>query len=52
MATYLQNMSSSGEVAGLVTMGSVWGFKLLTILSLTTGAVFIMWLGEQINDRG
>ena len=28
------------------------GFKLLTILSLTTGAVFIMWLGEQINNRG
>lgn len=53
MATYLQNLSGAGgEVAGLVTMGSVWGFKLLTILSLTTGAVFIMWLGEQINDRG
>ncbi|MBQ8037592.1 MAG: preprotein translocase subunit SecY, partial [Proteobacteria bacterium] len=52
MATYLWNMHSSGEVAGLVTMGSVLGFKLLTILSLTTGAVFIMWLGEQINDRG
>lgn len=51
MATYLQNLSS-GDVAGLVTMGSAWGFKLLTILSLTTGAVFIMWLGEQINDRG
>jgi preprotein translocase subunit SecY len=28
------------------------GFILLTILSLTTGAAFIMWLGEQITERG
>ncbi len=52
MATWLQNQSSSGDVAGLVTLASPLGFKLLTVLSLTTGAVFIMWLGEQINDRG
>jgi preprotein translocase subunit SecY len=28
------------------------GFTLLTILSLTTGSAFIMWLGEQISERG
>ena len=28
------------------------GFVLLTILSLTTGSIFIMWLGEQISERG
>jgi len=28
------------------------GFILLTIVSLTTGTAFIMWLGEQITDRG
>jgi preprotein translocase subunit SecY len=28
------------------------GFRVLTILTLTTGAVFIMWLGEQITERG
>ena len=28
------------------------GFTLLTIISLTTGTAFIMWLGEQISDRG
>ncbi|HET9481269.1 MAG TPA: preprotein translocase subunit SecY [Candidatus Polarisedimenticolia bacterium] len=27
-------------------------FKLLTVLVLTTGAVFIMWLGEQITEKG
>jgi len=28
------------------------GFVMLTILTLTTGTAFIMWLGEQITDRG
>jgi len=28
------------------------GFILMTIISLTTGTAFIMWLGEQITDRG
>jgi preprotein translocase subunit SecY len=28
------------------------GFKLMTVLTLTTGTVFIMWLGEQISERG
>jgi len=29
-----------------------WGFRLMTVLTLTTGTCFIMWLGEQITDRG
>jgi preprotein translocase subunit SecY len=29
-----------------------WGFRLLTILTMSTGTVFIMWLGEQISERG
>jgi preprotein translocase subunit SecY len=29
-----------------------WGFRLMTILTLTTGSVLIMWLGEQITERG
>jgi preprotein translocase subunit SecY len=28
------------------------GFTLMTVLTLTTGSAFIMWLGEQITDRG
>jgi preprotein translocase subunit SecY len=28
------------------------GFRALTVLTLTTGAVFVMWLGEQITERG
>ncbi|MBE54999.1 MAG: preprotein translocase subunit SecY [Acidobacteria bacterium] len=29
-----------------------WSFRLLTVLTLTTGTIFIMWLGEQITERG
>ena len=29
-----------------------WGFRLSTILTLTTGTMFVMWLGEQITERG
>ena len=29
-----------------------WGFRLITVISLAAGTAFIMWLGEQITDRG
>ena len=29
-----------------------WSFRLMTVLTLTTGTAFIMWLGEQITERG
>jgi preprotein translocase subunit SecY len=29
-----------------------WSFTLMTVLTLTTGSAFIMWLGEQISERG
>lgn len=29
-----------------------WGFRLMTMLTLTTGTAFIMWLGEQIDEYG
>ncbi|MDA0748896.1 MAG: preprotein translocase subunit SecY [bacterium] len=29
-----------------------WGFRMLTVLTITAGTVFIMWLGEQIDARG
>jgi preprotein translocase subunit SecY len=35
-----------------IALNPGWGFKLLTILTLTTGTVFVMWLGEQISERG
>jgi preprotein translocase subunit SecY len=29
-----------------------WAFRMTTVLTLTTGGVFVMWLGEQITERG
>jgi preprotein translocase subunit SecY len=45
IATVLQNTQ------GLVRNPGI-GFTLMTVLSLTTGTAFIMWLGEQITERG
>ena len=29
-----------------------WGFRIMAVITLTTGSAFIMWLGEQITERG
>ena len=39
------------SLAGAVTSPG-WVFRSVTMLTLTTGAVFVMWLGEQITERG
>ena len=39
-----------GDVQIVVHPG--WGFRLMTILTLTTGTMLMMWLGEQITERG
>ena len=45
-----QGLQSSGMAGVVIHPG--FGFVSLTILSLTTGTAFIMWLGEQISERG
>jgi preprotein translocase subunit SecY len=40
------------ERAGDFVNNPGWGFRLMTMLTLTTGSAFIMWLGEQITERG
>ncbi len=49
IALTLQRQSVQG--ASLVYDPGI-GFTLMTMLTLTTGTAFIMWLGEQISDRG
>src|SRR6202167_5534233 len=44
-------MALQGAQQGFVT-NPVVGFVMMTMLSLTTGTAFIMWLGEQITERG
>src|SRR5919197_997807 len=29
-----------------------WSFRIMTVITLTSGTAFIMWLGEQITERG
>ena len=42
--------SGAGGVSYVLNPGL--GFVLMTVLTLTTGTAFIMWLGEQVTDRG
>ncbi|MBN2287980.1 MAG: preprotein translocase subunit SecY [Candidatus Glassbacteria bacterium] len=44
MAAFLQNLNA-------VTIDP-WVFRITTVITLTTGAVLVMWLGEQITERG
>jgi preprotein translocase subunit SecY len=41
-----------GMAEGAFIAAPGWGFRLLTMLTLTSGTAFIMWLGEQITERG
>ena len=58
----LSMVQSSGIAVGLEAMKSPtgspivpspgWSFRVMTILTLTAGTAFLMWLGEQITERG
>lgn len=49
IAIGLENMEIGGAV---VVPVPGWGFRLMTMLTLTAGTTFLMWLGEQITERG
>ena len=46
----LENMSSPG--GAMIVPDGGWGFRLLTVITLTAGTSFLMWLGEQVTERG
>ena len=46
----LESMSSPGGAPIVIHPG--WAFRLMTVITLTAGTSFIMWLGEQITERG
>ncbi len=48
---YMLERMSSPDGAPVVLVGG-WGFRLLTVITLTAGTAFLMWLGEQITERG
>jgi len=55
VAMWLEGLNSAdagGGRFGDVVSHPGWGFRLLTMLTLTTGTLLIMWLGEQITESG
>jgi len=51
IALWLEGLNSQGSGQVVHDPGS-FGFRFMTVLTLTTGSSFIMWLGEQITERG
>ena len=49
MASWLESQNTAGQT---LVLEPGLGFKLMTVLTLTAGTVFLMWLGEQITERG
>ncbi len=50
IAIGLEKMTS--PTGSPVVMHPGWGFRFLTVITLTAGTIFIMWIGEQITERG
>jgi preprotein translocase subunit SecY len=49
IATMLESQSAG---SAMVVAQPGWGFRLMTMISLAAGTAFIMWMGEQITERG
>src|SRR5262249_43258633 len=43
---------SNNESGGGIVTHPGWGFQFISVLTLTTGTAFLMWIGEQITERG
>ncbi len=41
-----------GMEGGAFVQNPGWGFRLMAIITITAGTAFLMWLGEQITERG
>ncbi|HVN97516.1 MAG TPA: preprotein translocase subunit SecY [Syntrophorhabdaceae bacterium] len=50
IAMYLERMTGGGGEPVVYHPG--WSFRLMTMITLTAGTAFIMWLGEQITEKG
>lgn len=51
IALWLEHPGRILEGLSIVTHPG-WSFRFITVITLTTGTIFIMWLGEQIQERG
>jgi preprotein translocase subunit SecY len=50
IAISLEKIQAPG--GGSVVYNPGWSFRIVTVLTLTAGTMFIMWMGEQITERG
>jgi len=50
IAVGLESMSSPTGAPIVIEAG--WTFRIMTVITLTAGTVFLMWLGEQITEKG
>jgi preprotein translocase subunit SecY len=50
IALFLESVTTPGGASLVPHPG--WGFRIMTVITLTTGTAFVMWLGEQISERG
>jgi preprotein translocase subunit SecY len=51
IATWLESSTTGEAGAGIVNHPGI-GFQMMTVITLTTGTAFLMWIGEQITERG
>lgn len=42
----------AGELLEITAFGTPWLFYMITIFTMTTGTMFLMWIGEQITEKG
>lgn len=52
ISTWLMHSNSEGHALVLSPVVGFLPFQLMTVITLTAGSCFIMWLGEQITERG
>lgn len=50
VAMQLEQMQTGANADMVINPG--WQFRVLTMLTMTAGSCFVMWLGEQISERG
>jgi preprotein translocase subunit SecY len=50
IAVGLEQMA--GPTGTSIVIHTGWGFRLMTVITLTAGTAFIMWLGEQMTEKG
>lgn len=51
IAVWLESLNAQAGTENVIQVGGFL-FRFLTVLSLATGTLFLMWMGEQITDRG